>query len=225
MGGGEYRVEVVESAPFAENAYILWKPDRREAIVVDPSFDVGSIAELLDREGLTVAAIVNTHGHADHIAGNGAVKRPHPAAPLLIGRNDAPLLTDPVANLSAQYDLPLTSPPADRLLDEGETLELAGFTFEVREIPGHSPGSVVLVCRDFEPAFVIGGDVLFAGAVGRFDFPGGDGPLLFRGIKAKLFDLPDPTEVWPGHGPTTTVGRERRTNPFVGERAGVYNPY
>lgn len=224
MGGAGYRVEVVETAPFAENAYVLWRPERREALVVDPSFDVRPIARLVEREGLVVAAILNTHGHADHIAGNAAVKQAHPAAPLVIGRNDAPLLLDPAANLSARYDFPLTSPPADRLLDEGEALDLAGFAFEVREIPGHSPGSVVLVCRDFAPAFVIGGDVLFAGSVGRTDFPGGDGPLLYRGIRAKLFDLPDATEVWPGHGPTTTVGRERRSNPFVGEDQVIIDP-
>ena len=217
-----YRVEVVESAPFAENAYILWRTDSDVAIIVDPSFDVPSIARVVEHERLTVAAIVNTHGHADHIAGNAAMLRAFPAAPLLIGRHDAPLLTDPERNLSAQFGIPMVSPPADRLLDAGEVVELAGMTFEVREIPGHSPGSVVFVCRDFEPHFVIGGDVLFAGSVGRTDLAYGDGPLLIRGIKAKLFDLPDSTEVWPGHGPTTTVGRERRTNPFVGENPGTY---
>lgn len=220
--GSDYRVEVIESAPFAENSYVLWRPERGEAIVVDPGFDVPAILRLLGSEGLRVAAIFNTHGHADHIAGNAPMKRAHPDAPLLIGRDDAPLLLDADANLSAGFGVPLISPPADRLLDEGETLDLAGFRFEIRTIPGHSPGSIVAVCRDFDPGFVIGGDVLFAGSVGRTDLAYGDGPLLFRGIRSKLFDLPDSTEVWPGHGPTTTIGRERRSNPFVGEDAGLY---
>ncbi len=222
MGAGGWRVEVIESAPFAENAYVLWRAGASAAIVVDPSFDVRSIFRLVEREQLDVVAIVNTHGHADHIAGNAATKQAYPAAPLLIGRNDAPLLTDADANLSAAFGLPLVSPAADRLVDAGETVELAGFRFEVREIPGHSPGSVVFICRDFDPGFVIGGDVLFAGSVGRTDLAYGDGPLLYRGIREKLFDLPDATEVWPGHGPTTTIGRERRTNPFVGENPGTY---
>lgn len=222
MGAVGYRVEMIESAPFAENAYILWKTGSPGAIVVDPSFDHRSIVRLLEREQLQVEAILNTHGHADHIAGNAAILRAYPAAPLLIGRHDAPLLTDPEANLSAPFGLPLTSPAANRLLDAGETLAVAGFTFEVREIPGHSPGSVVFICREFDPHFVIGGDVLFAGSIGRTDLAYGDGPLLMQGIKARLFDLPDATEVWPGHGPTTTIGRERQSNPFVGANPGTY---
>ena len=218
----DYRVEVIESAPFAENAYVLWRRGSAAAIVVDPSFDVRSIFRLIDLEKLEVAAIVNTHGHADHIAGNGAMKRAFPEVPLLIGRNDATLLTDPEANLSAKFGVPLVSPGADRLVDAGEIVELAGFSFEVREIPGHSPGSVVFVSRDSDPSFVIGGDVLFAGSVGRTDLAYGDGPLLCSGIKAKLFDLPDSTEVWPGHGPKTTIGTERRTNPFVGDNPGSF---
>ena len=118
--------------------------------------------------------------------------------------------------------MPLVSPPADRTLAHGEILELAGFRFEVRAIPGHSPGSVVFVSTDAEPPFVIGGDVLFAGSVGRTDLGYGDGPLLFAGIRSKLFDLPDETRVFPGHGPPTTIGRERRSNPFVGENPGTY---
>jgi len=222
MTGTGYRVEVIESAPFSENSYVVWRPGSGEALVVDPGFDVNAILDLLRREGLAIAAILDTHGHADHIAGNAAMKEAFPRAPLLIGRGDAHLLTDPEANLSAPFGMPMTSPEADRLLDHGERLELAGFAFEVREIPGHSPGSIVLVSLDAEPAFVLGGDVLFAGSVGRTDLAYGDGPLLHAGIRAKLFDLPDATIVHPGHGPSTTVGRERRSNPFVGENPGTY---
>jgi len=222
MAGSDYLWDVIESAPFAENAYVLRRRGGAEAIVVDPSFEVDPVFELLDREGLAPAAVLNTHGHADHIAGNAAMKEIFPKSPLIIGRNDAALLSDPEANLSAPFGMPLTSPPADRTVEHGERFELAGFSFEVREIPGHSPGSVVFVSRDSEPPFVLGGDVLFAGSVGRTDLAYGDGPLLLAGIRARLFDLPDETIVFPGHGPRTTVGRERRGNPFVGENPGTY---
>lgn len=222
MAGLDYRIETVESAPFAENAYVLWRPGGSEALVVDPSFEVDPLLHWLDREGLSLAAILNTHGHADHIAGNAPVKEVFPQAPLIIGVNDASLLTDPEANLSAPFGMPLVSPEADRTLGHGETLILAGFTFEVREIPGHSPGSVVFVSKDAEPPFVLGGDVLFAGSVGRTDLAYGDGPLLLEGIRSKLFDLPDATRVFPGHGPPTTLGQEKDWNPFVGANAGRY---
>jgi glyoxylase-like metal-dependent hydrolase (beta-lactamase superfamily II) len=140
----------------------------------------------------------------------------------LIGRNDAVMLSSPEANLSAAFGMPLTSPAADRLLDDGERIELGGFSLEIREIPGHSPGSVVAVFDEFDPPFVLAGDVLFAGSVGRVDFPGGSGPALLRGIRTRLFDLPDGTLILPGHGPATTIGRERTSNPFVGQSAGVY---
>ena len=217
----DYAIVSIESAPFGEMSYVIWRPGRTEALVIDPGFDTDSMFELLSREGLHLGAILNTHGHADHIAGNAAMKAAYPEAPLIIGRNEARLLNDPEANLSAPFGMPLTSPPADRLVADGERLELVGLSFEVREIPGHSPGSVVFVCDQFAPPFVFGGDVLFAGSIGRTDL-GGDGPQLLAGIRAKLFDLPDATRILPGHGPVTTVGVERRTNPFVGENAGLY---
>jgi hydroxyacylglutathione hydrolase len=221
MASPDYTIESVESAPFGEIAYIAWRPGRGEAVVVDPGFDTVTIREVLDRHALRLAAILNTHGHADHIAGNAAMKRAFPVAPLIIGRNEAHLLSDSEANLSAPFGLALSSPPADRLVADGERLDVAGLSFEVREIPGHSPGSVVFVCDQFDPAFVFGGDVLFAGSVGRTDL-GGNTEQLLSGIRAKLFSLADGTLILPGHGPATTIGQERRTNPFVGEDAGRY---
>ncbi len=219
----DYTIEVVESAPFGQNSYVFWRPGRKDAIVIDPGFDPKSILDLLGREGLTPAAILNTHGHVDHIAGNAAMKAAFPSVPLLIGRNEAYLLAEPEANLSAPMGLDIRSPEADRLLDDGESFEAAGLTLTVREIPGHSPGSVVFICDEFDPPIVFGGDVLFAGGVGRTDL-GGDFGLLRSGIHAKLFTLPEATRVYPGHGPVTTVGREKRTNPYVGDDAGFVYP-
>lgn len=217
-----YWIEVVESRPFAQNAYILMRPDRTDAIVIDPGFDVGSIGQILQNKARTLSTILNTHGHADHIAGNAALKKLWPDAPLMIGVNDSLLLADPELNLSASFGISLTSPPADRLLRNRESIEIAGFRFDVLEIPGHSPGSIVFHCVDFDPGFVIGGDVLFAGSVGRTDFAYGDSELLYRGIRDRLFTLPGSTVIWPGHGPRTSVGVEKRSNPFVGENPGTY---
>ena len=221
MAAAGYTIEPVESAPFAQVSYVVWREGSDQALVVDPGFDPGAILEVLGRESLRLVGILNTHGHADHIAGNDAMKQAFPDAPLVIGRHEAGLLADPEANLSGPFGMALTSPPADRLVDDGERLEMAGLSFEVREIPGHSPGSVVFVCDEFEPPFVFGGDVLFAGSVGRTDL-GGNAPQLLSGIKAKLFNLPPGTLVLPGHGPATTVGVEKANNPFVGEHAGTY---
>jgi glyoxylase-like metal-dependent hydrolase (beta-lactamase superfamily II) len=207
-------IRIIESQPYAENTYVVWLPGRTDALVVDPGFEPGAIGDVLEEEGLTPAAILNTHGHVDHIAGNAAMKRLYPDAPLVIGAGDADLLNDPMKNLSAFSGEPVLSPPADRLVHEGEILQLAGLDLEVFEIPGHSPGHVVFVVRENGGVTVFGGDVLFAGSIGRTDFPGGSLPRLLAGIRAKLWNLPDATRVFPGHGPVTTVGEEKRSNPF-----------
>jgi glyoxylase-like metal-dependent hydrolase (beta-lactamase superfamily II) len=204
--------------PFAENTYVVGLPGQKDVLVIDPGLEPQLILDLLDAEELVPAAILNTHGHGDHIGGNKAMKGAFPAAPLIIGVNEAPLLTDANANLSAPFGAPIVSPPADRLVREGDIVELAGIPLEVLEIPGHSPGHIVYVYRD-QPCVVFGGDVLFRGGIGRYDFPNCDGKLLFEGIRGKLFALPPDTIVYPGHGPTTTVGEEKQSNPFVGEYA------
>lgn len=210
------QVRLIESAPFLENTYLVHLPGRAEAVVIDPGLEPELILEALEENGLTVAAVLNTHGHADHIGGNAALKQVFPQAPLLIGAGDAIMLTDAEANLSAPFGIPIVSPPADRLLQEGETVEFAGMRFAIREIPGHSPGHIVFVAQESQPIQVFGGDVLFQGSIGRTDFPGGSFEQLRDGIHRKLFTLPDETLVYPGHGPVTTVGKEKRTNPFVG---------
>jgi hydroxyacylglutathione hydrolase len=209
-----FTIRAIESAPFGQNSFVLWQRDRTDAVVIDPGFDTRSILELLKAKKRSLAAILNTHGHVDHIAGNGAMKDAFPDAPLIIGRNETAALTDPEINLSGPFGIPITSPPPDRLVDDGERFEIAGFSFEVREIPGHSPGSVVFVCDTYDPPFVFGGDVLFAGSIGRTDLGGNYGQLM-SGIFAKLLNLPDSTRVYSGHGPATTIGEERRSNPFI----------
>jgi hydroxyacylglutathione hydrolase len=209
-----FELQTIVSMPFQENTYVLWRRDRTDALVVDPGLEPDLILEFLDERQLTIAAILNTHGHADHIGGNEAMKQRFADAPLVIGVNDAPLLTDANLNLSAPFGMPVISPPVDRTVVEGDVIEYAGFTLEVYDVPGHSPGHVVFLLRG-APHIVLGGDVLFRGSIGRTDFPGGSFDLLASGIRAKLYSLADDTVVYPGHGPVTTSGHEKRTNSFV----------
>lgn len=211
------QIATVTSEPFAENSYVVWRDGGTAAFVIDPGFEPDLILDALADRGLTLAAIVCTHGHVDHIAGNAALKTAFPAAPILIGPGDAAMLTDANLNLSAPFGMPVTSPPADVLVTEGEPVTAAGIALDVFDAPGHSPGHVVYVIRDTDPPTVLGGDVLFRGSVGRTDFPGGSFELLKHHIRRVLWPLPAGTVVYPGHGPVTTVGHEKRTNPFLAD--------
>ena len=201
-----------------ENTLIVRKPERNDCLVIDPGFLPQQIISAIRRDGLVPAAILLTHGHVDHIAGNAALKREWPELPILIGAGDAPMLTEAERNLGFLGGVSVTSPPADRLLAEGDRVVEAGFDLEVLDIPGHSPGHVVYVLKSESPFMVFGGDVLFRGSIGRCDLPGGDQELLVGGIRRKLFSLPDDTIVYPGHGDPTTTGQEKRSNPFCAIR-------
>jgi glyoxylase-like metal-dependent hydrolase (beta-lactamase superfamily II) len=205
---------IVPVTPFQQNCSILVDEGSARAVVVDPGGDLDRIDAALAGTGATLEKVLLTHGHSDHIAGNRVVKDRWPDAPIAIGRHDADKLVDPRKNLSAAFGLPIESPPADRMLQDGDAIDAAGFSLVVREIPGHSTGHVVFVSRH-EPGLVVGGDVLFRGSIGRTDFPDGDHAALIGGIREKLYGLPDATIVLPGHGGPTTIGDERRHNPFT----------
>lgn len=215
MDGQQVRIWTVVSELFGQNAYVASLAGRDDCLVVDPGFDAATLVERLQSNHLTPAAVLATHGHADHIAGIATVKSHWPDCPIITGINEAEKLTDPKLNLSYDFGFPIVSPAADVLVTDGETLEVAGLTLRVLEIPGHSSGHVVFVVETGEPRRVFVGDVIFSGSVGRTDFPDGSFEVLARGIRTKLYSLPDETLLLPGHGPVTTVGREKANNPFV----------
>lgn len=216
----DMEIRVVVSAAFQQNTYVVWRPEREDCLVVDPGLDPEAVIASIEKQGLSPAAILNTHGHSDHIGGNESLKKRWPGCPLVIGRNEVEKLSDPRKNLSVMFGANLTSPPADHTVADGDVYAAAGFDLKVLEIPGHSAGHVVFRVDGQNPVVVFVGDVIFQGSVGRTDFPDGDFAQLAAGIKTKLFALPDDTVLLSGHGPATTVGEERRMNPFVGENAG-----
>lgn len=208
----------VVSEPFSENCYLFGLPGRQECVILDPGSAVEEMVQIMRDHDRVPEAILLTHGHADHIAGIPELHEIWPRLPVYIGKGDALMLVDAVANLSEPFGMPITCPPADHLLVHGQEVSLAGLDLEVRDAPGHSPGHIVYVYRGISPHVVFGGDVLFAGSVGRTDFPGGSFDVLARSIELQLFTLPDDTYVFSGHGRPTTIGREKQTNPFVGLR-------
>ena len=204
---------IVERFPmgvFQVNSYLLRCEETGATVVVDPGDEPEILLRRLEELDVAPVAILNTHGHVDHVAGNTAIHDRHPV-PILMHADDRFLL-DGFAEQAAMFGLSLTAPPPPSgELVAGETFEFGKCRLEILHTPGHSPGSVTLVTGDQ----AISGDVLFAGSIGRADLPLGDLPTLLRSIDDVLVPLGDDTVIHPGHGPSTTIGEERRSNPFL----------
>ena len=212
------QVDTLLVGPMQAACYIVSDKATDELMVIDPGGDPELVIESVRMTGSEPKYIVNTHGHVDHIAANEALVEAYPDTEHCIHPADAEMLGKPTKNLSAFMGAPLRSPPAGRMLNDGDTLSLGVNTLTVIHIPGHTPGGIVLYWpgTDAVAGMLFCGDALFAGGIGRTDFPGGDEKALLAGIREKLFVLPDDTLVLPGHGPSTTIGREKETNPFCG---------
>jgi len=207
-------VELFTVGPLFTNCYLVYCPQTKEAIVIDPGFgskkEAENFLEKILRKELNIKYIVNTHGHPDHTSGNGLLKeRTH--APILIHRFDASKLGDSRRIVYESLGFEIYSPPADTFIDEGDIIKFGNASLKVLYTPGHSKGSISLVGEKC----VFSGDTLFAGSIGRYDFPDSSFEEIMHSLKEKLLALPDDFIVYPGHGPITTIGEEKRSNPFL----------
>lgn len=211
-----FALHVLPVTPFAQNCSLLIAPDG-EAVVIDPGGDVPAILQLLVEQRARVREIWLTHGHFDHVGGAAELKKALGGVPVLGPHRGDAWLVQNVEEQAAFFGLADAgrSVTPDRWLEEGETLSLGDAPFTVRHCPGHTPGHVLFIDEDHRIAFV--GDVLFAGSIGRTDFPGGDHATLLANIRDKLLSLPDDVRFIPGHGPASTIGRERNSNPFLAD--------
>lgn len=203
-------IKMLTVGPVQTNCYIVADEQTRQGAVIDPGGDAERILQAIEDLSLDIKYVLNTHGHFDHTLANGEVVEPT-GADLCIHRADAPMLTQ--GGGAAWFGMEASSPPPTLLLSDGDTLSIGSITLEVLHTPGHSPGGCSFLDRVSDSLF--SGDCLFEMGIGRTDLPGANFAQLARTLREKLMSLPDRTVVYPGHGPSTTIGRERLCNPFL----------
>lgn len=206
------KLKTVVAGPFAVNCYLYWDDMNGDGIIIDPGAEAGEIFEEVTRAEFQPKAILLTHGHGDHIAAVDEVKKKYDI-PLYLGDGEQELLENPGANVSAFFDTPIVAPPPDHLLRDEQPLTVGSISLRVLSTPGHSPAGVAYL--DESQGILFCGDSLFAGSIGRTDLPGSSHDLLIESIQKKIMSLPDSIVCYPGHGPRTTVGAERVSNPFL----------
>ncbi len=204
----------VPVTPFAQNCSLVWDDQTKQAAVIDPGGELDRLLEEVKRLGLKLEQIWLTHAHIDHAGGTGELAR-RLGLPIIGPHPDDQFWIDGLPQQSAMFGFAPAEPfTPTRWLHDGDTVTLGGHTLQVRHCPGHTPGHVVFHSPELKRAFV--GDVLFAGSIGRTDFPQGDHDTLIASITQRLWPMGDDTVFIPGHGPESTFGRERRSNPYVG---------
>lgn len=203
-------LETICVGPMQVNCYILAAKPNSQAIIIDPGDEEDKIKRFLNRHKLKPGLIINTHGHIDHIGCDDKFD-----VPIYIHRQDLVLLKNPELNLSTFLMSPYSLGSNIRPLEDKEFIELDQIQLEVIHVPGHTPGGIALLIKKPKDKILFTGDALFYQGIGRTDFPGSDEQLLIKSIKERLFNLTDDTVIYPGHGPSSTIGEEKRSNPFL----------
>ena len=209
-------IQAFEFSPFLENTYVIADDTTRDAVIIDPGCyeqaEKEALSQFIDSHQLTVTAILLTHAHLDHVFGLAYLKRKYGVRAYLHPLDQ--FIFDDVASRCQLYGLRAYEPSSiDAPLHEGDTFRVGNLVFDIVFVPGHAPGHVAFI--NHADRYVVGGDVLFKGSVGRTDLPFGDQATLFNSIRTQLYTLPDDYVVYPGHNEPTTIGQEKRTNPFV----------
>jgi len=203
-------LETVCVGPMEVNCYILASRNNSRAIIIDPGDQERKIRQVLNKYQLSPGLIINTHGHYDHIGCDDKF-----GAPIYIHRQDLTFLKDPGLNLSGIFASPCEVKSEIKTLEDKQTIELDGIQLQVMHVPGHTPGGIALILKEPTDKIVFTGDSLFCQGIGRSDLSGGDESLLIKSVKEKLLTLSDDTVIYPGHGPNSTIGAEKRSNPFL----------